>query len=186
MAMTDGIDLEALAAATSVAPELPPDTSALVCPDCGRTDFKNERGLKKHITQIHVNGGGGTDKAPRVPRGAKQTDLAPRLAQLLGMMGMAWMMVDQQCGTVALKQAEPIAKALDHLSQQNESVRKVLEGITKTGPYAELTAAAGPLVLAVLIHHTRLIPPGLAAMTGLVPTPNVVQGPWQTPINTEV
>jgi hypothetical protein len=141
----------------------------LQCSHCDRSDFKNLRGLRLHQAKAH--GIRSTpDRAPNVPKTkTKVTDLKPKLEQMFGMMGLAWYARDQVCGQVVLTQAPAMATALDHLAQQNSAVRRVLESAAVVGPWAEMVTAFGPVLLAVALHHTTIIPAQMAPLAGIDP-----------------
>lgn len=94
-----------------------------------------------------------TRKVSTPKRGAYVEDLE----SLYTYAGMGVMLVDPVCGNAVISSAESCAKAIDDLAYQNESVRRVLDGLTQGSAVTAVVMAHLPIIMAVASHHS-LIP----------------------------
>lgn len=121
--------------------------------------------------------GAGKKAAPRRGRSSKSNPpvstkgvfVGPLTAIYAG-IGTAIMPFDPVCATVVLQSAEACASSLDQLADQNQSVKKALESLLKTGAWGAVIAAHAPLVVMVMAHHSPAgdkLAPVASMLTGL-------------------
>lgn len=109
-------------------------------------------------------------KPPREPKSS--ATLKRHVTELYTAAGMMVLPFDQPCGTVVVNSADQCADALVKLSEENETVRKILEGMVQTSAIGAVLVAHMPIIMAIMAHH-------VAPDRSLFSDPNVV--PFHTP-----
>lgn len=127
---------------------------------------ENHAGYQKKTDSVSAPSPG--NAPPRGKPKARSTQLKDRLAGTIGLLGTLVFAVDQFDGTQILSRADQLATALDHLAQQNPSVRKVLESAMTGGAWGEVVLAVAPLVVAIAAHH-GLLPEQAGAIAQAIP-----------------
>lgn len=77
------------------------------------------------------------------------------ITQTYTTIGVALMPFDPVCANAFVANAESIAKAWDNAAYNNDAVRRALTEFLKTSIAAELLLAHTPLMMAVVIHHSK-------------------------------
>jgi hypothetical protein len=134
-----------------------PETGEFQCPGCDRSDFKSERGMRKHCTQAHpeIDLGESTKKSSS-PRKSR---LLPKLEDFFLGVGMLLSFKCQECGTWVGTQAKTNAEAWDKLAKESPTVRKGLERFLTTSAWGGVAITTGMTLLPILEHHNiRLMP----------------------------
>lgn len=111
-------------------------------------------------------------KAPKEPKSS--ATLKRHVAELYAAAGMMVLPFDQQCGTVVVNSADQCADSLVKLSEENETVRKLLEGMVQTSAIGAVIVAHMPIIMAVSAHH-------IAPDRSLLSDPGVSPFPDNTP-----
>ncbi len=134
------------------------DTSGfgdLVCEICGRTNFKNERGLKLHRAKTHGSGG---DKVPSQARrkGKATRELQQDVETFLTSLGIAVTMANANDGAAIINGTPGLASALANIAERNPKVRAVLESMTQGFAYSELVTASAVIIIPIMANHGLL------------------------------
>ena len=116
-------------------PDLPTGENAEIrCPECDRTDFVSERGLKKHRTQTHGIQTPKADKPPKSVRSIGTTKAASvqkvqdHVEHWFGFAQVGLLASgDQYCAWAIGQEGPFIAKSLAEVSQDFPMVKKVIE-----------------------------------------------------------
>lgn len=147
--------------ATRIVDELPDDLNVapdltgerLFCEACGKTGFKNQRGLNLHTAKMH---GFGADKKPTVRKSKKSDELRSDLEVTFAMLAMGVAAWNPDDGAVVMEGSTRLAKALVHASEKNPKLRKVLENMTTGFAYSELVAACMAIAIPIMANHGML------------------------------
>lgn len=95
------------------------------------------------------------DSAPglTLPNPGRTTDLAKSLEKMYATIAIGLAPFDMICAQEVAANAPTCARAWDELAKQNDAVRRILEGLVKTGAWGGVLAAHAPLMVAVVLHH---------------------------------
>lgn len=88
-----------------------------------------------------------------VPTIGRATDLQKSLEKFYVTVGIGLAPFDMICAQEIVSNASQCARAWDELAKQNDSVRRVLEGLVKTGAWGGVIAANLPIIVGVALHH---------------------------------
>lgn len=90
--------------------------------------------------------------------------------QALGEMyvGIGTMMMpfDPVCAQTIIQQAPQCAHALDEAAYQNETVRKLLEGLVTTSVLGMVMVAHAPIMITAMMHHSKKMQANVASGMG--------------------
>src|SRR5258708_13617508 len=129
------------------------------CPGCERSDYKSERGMRKHATQ--ANGITVEASEDSTPRGSepRRSKLKPKLESLFIGLGMIVTFKCEQCGTWIGSQATANAEAWDKLARENPAVRRAIERFLVASAWGEVAMTTGMTLVPILQHHNISIMP---------------------------
>lgn len=125
----------------------------LTCSECGRDDFKNARGLSRHMSVTH---GIKREKDDSKPTSLRRGNLEKELTEFFMMIAMMVSMVNPTDGSIVGGNAERLAHAYANLARQNKAFRNFLEGMMKTGAMGEVFTATLFTALPILGNHGKL------------------------------
>lgn len=161
--------------------DLPPmdDPSAeeadeLQCGLCQRNDFKNLRGLRRHLSVTHgevLEPMTPTGTAPRtspVKRGGKKS-LEKEIQDTLTFIGMSLSIINQRDGMIVVSGAHDFAIAWNELAQRNPKVHAAISSLTQSTSYAQVIMATMAIAVPIMGNH-GMLPAAIAAMFGGAPT----------------
>ena len=100
----------------------------------------------------------GSRNRDRKPGGVTRVALTRKLTDLFVSLGAMVSPFDPTCGPAVVERAPDIAKALNKLANENDSVRKSLERMLTASAWGEVIAACAPILLIVAAHHTPIVP----------------------------
>ena len=133
------------------------------CPGCDRSDFKSERGMRKHATQMHgITVEGTEDSTPEgsTTKRTRKSNLQPKLEALFLSIGMIVSFKCAFCGTEIIgKQAPALAKAWDNLAKENPAVRVALNKLLATSAWGEVAMVTAMTIIPIAEHHNFSIMP---------------------------
>lgn len=139
------------------------DGAGFQCPGCERSDFKSERGMRKHATQMHgISVEGSEDSTPTgaTTKTTRKSSLQPKLEALFTSLGMLVSFKCKVCGIDTIgKQAPALAKAWDNLAKESPAVRKALNGLLTTSAWGEVAMATAMTIVPIMEHHNFSIIP---------------------------
>lgn len=108
-------------------------------------------------TPPKTNGGSksksSSNSAPKTETKGPSTHLGKSLQNLYGQIGMMAFPFDQHCGGAVLENAESMAKAMEDLAKENQSVKRVLEKLAETSAVGTVFMAHAPVIMAITSHH---------------------------------
>lgn len=140
------------------------------CPSCGKS-CASMQGLRRHWSMTHPDenrpaklesapvGRGDVPPSDRKGKGARRKpSLEPGLTQWFVSIGMVVAMTDRDgfCGPHIAKNAQNMARAWDHLGQENPHVRRALEGLLTASAVGEVVTATFVCVAPILAQHKAL------------------------------
>jgi hypothetical protein len=147
------------------------DGTANECDICGRSDFKNERGLRRHLSIAHGQKTDATDKAPKLPGTSKRTtNLEKELLELFGMVVTVLMFVSP-LDAMVLAQPDPMtgvslaernAKAWAKLAAKTPWLAAAISNLSTASVYSEVVMAGIATAIPIMANH-NMIPAGLGA-----------------------
>jgi len=133
------------------------------CPGCDRSNFKSERGMRKHATQVHgISVEGSEDSTPTgaTTRTTRKSSLQPKLEALFTSLGMLVSFKCAVCGIDTIgKQAPILAKAWDNLAKENPAVRKALNSLLATSAWGEVAMVTAMTIIPIMDHHNVSLMP---------------------------
>lgn len=98
-------------------------------------------------------GGPGRPPGPAAEKTPRRGSLEQRLAGTIGLVGTVVYALDPFDGTQILTRGDQLAKALDHLAQENPAVKRVLEAMMAGGAWGEVVMVVAPMAVAIMAHH---------------------------------
>lgn len=114
------------------------------------------------------NKAGGSSEKPRAPRAPSSTNLKKSLQDTFTLIGVGVTAVNQYDGAVILKNAEGLAKSLDHLANENPSVKRALESMLVASAWGAVLTSCAAISVPVAANH-GLLPPHMAMLFGCPP-----------------
>ena len=127
------------------------------CPGCNRSDFKSERGMRKHCTQAHPEIE--LEKSSTKTSTPRKSKLLPKLEDFFLGIGMLVNFKCDVCGTWIGSQARVNAEAWDKLARESPAVRRGLERFLTTSAWGGVAMATGMTLLPIMEHHNIHIMP---------------------------
>lgn len=148
----------------------------LECEYCGRSDFKNPAGLKRHITRTHT---GSSDSKPKAT-GGRSSNLEKELTEFFGFIAMLVSVANQYDGMVLMEGAPKLAAAWAHLARNNPTVNKVLKQLMTGSATGEVVLATMAVAIPIAANHNLLPSQAATFFTAVEPQPDSDNGDTPT------
>ena len=148
------------AAAEALADAISDADAKYRCQVCGDPFAKSQQ-LAAHVKKTgHKQEP--ADKAPKPDAPApRKGSLERRLAEQFAVFGLTVSAGDPICGQHIIQRAEPTARALDKLAQENPRIKALLESSMTGSTWFGAIGQLAMLALPIMAHH-KMIPPGVA------------------------
>lgn len=102
-------------------------------------------------------------KRGRPPTSQSLSLLRRQLEQNFMMLGMGLMLINEYDGKVVVKNAPEMSAALIGIAETSPKVKRILQGMMKTGTFAQFAMAFAPVVVPIAANH-GVVPVEVAMM----------------------